>query len=347
MLSTMSGSQLNHPHVIFVQKYTYAPVLVSTMPPQATKDWLAILKKRAQDRGVYVDVDLDSRIFHFHLGRDPGVIGKVRYSEGKSRDYENDQGQKHIWHRYNRENEAIEQGSERKVANITLDVWEKEEYDPNDSHFIFLTEKLLLEETYSKGDQKIWIEGDGRYSGPLAKHVNDWNAIFEYASDSNSTSISVDSNNNSEKGLADNESASRGDTSGSVSESERTEVRVSEQFKQQAYERYDHRCPLSKIETKKLLTVSHVLGRSENPELAEDIENVLILDWTHHMAFDAGIWTFDESGRLWVNPRFDTESGSLIQSLVDRHGQKIEEMTLVADEYIQRHNDQLKWWPPR
>jgi putative restriction endonuclease len=42
--------------------------------------------------------------------------------------------------------------------------------------------------------------------------------------------------------------------------------------------------------------------------LAEDIENVLLLDWTHHMAFDAGLWTFDESGRLWIKPGFETES---------------------------------------
>ncbi|MFC7223824.1 hypothetical protein ACFQKF_11870 [Halalkalicoccus sp. GCM10025322] len=52
----------------------------------------------------------------------------------------------------------IEQGSEREVTNITLDIWDKNKFDPEEHHFIFLTEQLIREETYSKGDQKIWIE---------------------------------------------------------------------------------------------------------------------------------------------------------------------------------------------
>lgn len=92
------------------------------MPPQATTDWLALLKGEAQRRDVYVDTDLDGRIWHFHLGEGPGVVGKVRHSKAKERNYENEQGQKHIWHRYNRENERIAEGSERNVVNITLDV---------------------------------------------------------------------------------------------------------------------------------------------------------------------------------------------------------------------------------
>lgn len=96
-----------------------------------------------------------------------------------------------------------------------------------------------------------------------------------------------------------------------------------------------------------MLTISHILSRTENHDLAEDIENVLLLDWTHHMPFDAGLWTFDESGRLWVKPGFETESDFLKASLIDRHGGKVDELAMVADEYIERHNDDLDWWPPR
>lgn len=73
------------------------------MPPQAITDWVAILLWKADNRGITDDTDLDSRTFHFQLGEDPGVIGKVRYSEAQSQNFENEQGKKHIWHRYNRE----------------------------------------------------------------------------------------------------------------------------------------------------------------------------------------------------------------------------------------------------
>lgn len=317
------------------------------MPPQATKDWLSLLQEKARERDIYVDTDISGRIFHFHLGKNPGLIGKVRYSEEKSRDYENEQGQKHIWHRYNREKELIEQGSVRKVVNVTLDVWEKDEFNPDDHHFIFLTEDLIREETYSQGDQKIWIEGDGRYSGPLAKYVNDWDAIFDYSTGADSPSSGASPNDGFSSGVQVSEDTADRDTSGTISETLRTQVQVSNRFKREVFEKYDHHCPLSGIEDPDLLTISHILGRAENQNLAEDIENVILIDWTHHMAFDSNLWTFDESGRLWVKPGFETESETLNKSLIDRHGEKVEEFMLIADEYIERHNADLDWWPPR
>lgn len=317
------------------------------MPPQATKDWLSYLEVKAQERGIYIDTDIDGRIFHFHLGDDPGIIGKVRYSEAKSRNYENEQGQKHIWHRYNRETEQIEQGSERDVVNVTLDVWTKDEFDPDGHHFIFLTERLLQEETYSKGDQKIWIEGEGRYSGPLAEYVDDWDAIFEYATEGDSAPRSSDIVTSSNTEGQVERQPDETDTSGTVTVSEQAQVQVSADFKERVYERFSHRCPLSGIERSEMLTVSHVLSRAENRNLAEDIENVLLLDWTHHMAFDADLWTFDESGHLWVKPGFETESEALRSSLVDQHGEIIDAFAKVSDEYIQRCNDNVNWWPPR
>jgi hypothetical protein len=155
------------------------------MPPEATKEWLALLERRARDRNVPHEIRPNIRYFHFRIGKDPAVVGKVRISERKKRDYEDEQGEKYIWHRYNRETEAIEenknQDEDRDIVNITLDVWEKDEYDPNKSHFIFLTEELLINETHSQGDQRIGVEGDGQYSGPLAKYVDDWDALFDYA----------------------------------------------------------------------------------------------------------------------------------------------------------------------
>ncbi len=90
-----------------------------------------------------------------------------------------------------------------------------------------------------------------------------------------------------------------------------------------------------------------MLSRSDHPELAEDIKNVLLLDWTHHMAFDAALWTFDELGRIWIKKGLDTESDTLRSSLISRHGEKSEKLSLVSDNHIDRHNDDLNWWPPQ
>jgi hypothetical protein len=304
------------------------------MPPQATKDWLALLEKHARNRNIPCETDLDIKYFHFRLGRDPGVVGKVRISEGKRRNYEKEKGNEYIWHRYNRENEAIEDGRTRNIVNITLDVWDKDEYDPTENHFIFLTEQLLLNETYSQGDQRIEVESDGQYSGPLAKYTDDWDALFNYAMNRQTTAQSGTQPKYNEDI----------DMSGSVTESKNTEIIVSEQFKQGVYDRFDHRCPLSGIENSALLTISHVLSRSKHPDLAEDPQNVLLLDWTHHMAFDAELWTFDESGYVWVEPDFDTESDTLSNSLIDNHGEKLSKLSVVSDEYIDRHNADLGWW---
>lgn len=316
------------------------------MPPGATKDWLSLLEEEAERRGIYVDTDIEGRIFHFYLGNDPGVLGKVRYSEEKERNYESEQGKKHIWHRYNRELEEIESEATRKVVNITLDVWDKNEFDPEEHHFIFLTESMLGQDTYSKGDQKIWIEGDGEYSGPLAEHVDDWDAIFNYGTGGSTKRTGSITKEESQNNSEFTNITISGDTSGTVHESSQTEVDVSEGFKRDAYERFNNQCVLTGIKISELLTLSHILDRATHPEIAEDLGNVLILSWTHHVAFDSGLWTFDESGRIWIRPELESGSPYLRASLIERHGEKVEDLAKVNSEYIEEHNEQLAWWPP-
>ncbi|MFC7047293.1 HNH endonuclease [Halobacteriaceae archaeon GCM10025711] len=210
---------------------------------------------------------------------------------------------------------------------------------------------MIDEDTYSKGDQKIFILSDGVYDGPLSKYVDDWDAIFEYAVGDSSPEPTTNSNSR-DSGIGQyreptDEVPLPEDTAGAIREGQQTQVQVSEAFKRAVYDRFDHQCVLTGVENSNLLTVSHVLGRASHPEIAEDIENVLLLDWTHHAAFDAGLWTFDESGRIWVKPNFNTESECLRSSLVDRHGEKVVALAGVKEEYIERRNDELDWWPPR
>ena len=153
------------------------------MPVQAINDWVEVLQQRANKRGVAFTSETDGRIFHFVLGDDPGIIGKVRTSEGQSRIYRDDQDGEYIWHRYNREQEQFESNDPRRVVNITLDVWDTDRYEPEQDHFLFLTEEMVTSDTYSKGDQKIEVLGSGEYDGPLARYVDDWDALFSYATD--------------------------------------------------------------------------------------------------------------------------------------------------------------------
>ena len=131
-------------------------------------------------------------------------------------------------------------------------------------------------------------------------------------------------------------------------EATRAGVRVSESFKQGVYDRFDGRCAVTEIDHRSLLTVSHVLPRSERPDIAEDPGNALLLNWTHHFAFDAGLWTFDEAGRLWVNPAYEPDDTWMQESLRDRHGSHLDRLQEagVADEYLADRNESLGWWPP-
>lgn len=138
------------------------------------------------------------------------------------------------------------------------------------------------------------------------------------------------------------------DTAGRKVTQTRAGVRVSESFKQSVYDRFDGRCAITDIDHRSLLTVSHVLPRSERPDIAEDPGNALLLNWTHHFAFDAALWTFDEAGRLWVDPAYEPADQWMQESLRDRHGTRLDRLrdAGVADEYLADRNESLAWWPP-
>ena len=138
------------------------------------------------------------------------------------------------------------------------------------------------------------------------------------------------------------------DTAGRTVTQTRAGVRVSESFKRSVYDRFDGRCAVTGIDHRSLLTVSHVLPRSERPDIAEDPGNALLLNWTHHFAFDAALWTFGEAGRLWVNPEYEPDDTWMRESLRARHGERIGRLrdAGVADEYLAGRNESLDWWPP-
>lgn len=135
------------------------------------------------------------------------------------------------------------------------------------------------------------------------------------------------------------------DTSGSTVEYEVETVTVSNSFRERAFDLYDHTCILTDIRESPLVTLSHVVPRSEAIEYAEDISNVVLLNWTHHMAFDSGLFTFDKDLHLWVHPQFEPSDSWLQATLHDRHGTQIElpEGAELSPQRIEERNDSLEW----
>lgn len=151
------------------------------MPRNAIEDWLSILEQQANDRGVAFDTDVSGRIFHFLLGDQDPVLGKVRISAASSRSYRTESGEEQMWQRFDREQEKLEENPDQRVCSIQLDIESKGEFDEAQDHFLFIPGEVILQETYSKGDQKITISGDGVYEGELARFADDWDALFDYA----------------------------------------------------------------------------------------------------------------------------------------------------------------------
>ena len=148
------------------------------MPRDAIEDWLAILEQQASERGVPVDTDISGRIFHFLLGEEDPVLGKVRISAASSRNYRTEDGEEQMWQRFNREQEKLEADPSQRVCSIQLDIETKGGFNESQDHFLFIPGEISLQETYSKGDQKITRTGDGVYRGELARLPDDWDARF-------------------------------------------------------------------------------------------------------------------------------------------------------------------------
>lgn len=117
-------------------------------------------------------------------------------------------------------------------------------------------------------------------------------------------------------------------------------------FRDAALAWYDSQCPVSGVDHAGLLDVAHVLPWSDYPDHRTDPKNVLVLDKTHHTAFDRGLFTFDDDHRLHVSPEFSTETDLLRRTLLDRDGEEVRfpATRSPASEHLREHNSTLNWW---
>ncbi|AUV82035.1 hypothetical protein C2R22_10550 [Salinigranum rubrum] len=117
-------------------------------------------------------------------------------------------------------------------------------------------------------------------------------------------------------------------------------------FRRAALERYERRCPVSGVDHAALLDVAHVLPWSDYPAHRLDPTNVLVLDRTHHAAFDRGLFTLDASLTLRTNPSLDTACRTLRRTLLDAEGSTVSlPSTATLDtSHLTERNDSLTWF---
>ena len=135
------------------------------------------------------------------------------------------------------------------------------------------------------------------------------------------------------------------DSGGRIRRYERTATVVSDSFRTETFERYGHACAMTGIREENLLDLSHILPRSQHPDLAEHPENVLVLNSLHHRAFDAALFTVDSDYRIRTNPSFDPAHPLLRKTIAEREG---EQLALPPDvevrpKFLEEVNAGLSW----
>jgi len=134
-------------------------------------------------------------------------------------------------------------------------------------------------------------------------------------------------------------------TGGRTRRYEVSETVVSEAFRTETFERYGNACLLTNVAGEPLLDLAHVLPRSQRPDLAENPENVLVLNSLHHRAFDAGLFTLDSDYRLRASPAFDPAHPFLRETIAERDGERVAlpPDTRIRPSYLEELNGDLAW----
>jgi hypothetical protein len=135
------------------------------------------------------------------------------------------------------------------------------------------------------------------------------------------------------------------DTDGEIRRYETTETAVSETFRAETFERYEHACAMTGIEEESLLDLAHVLSRSQRPDLAEHAENVLVLNSLHHRAFDAALFTVDSEHRIRTSPSFEPAHPFLHETITGREGESVAfpPDVQVRSGFLEELNSGISW----
>ncbi|WP_229772894.1 hypothetical protein [Halarchaeum nitratireducens] len=72
----------------------------------------------------------------------------------------------------------------------------------------------------------------------------------------------------------------------------------------------------------------------------------MVLNWLHHQAFDAGLFTFDGDHGLHVHPEFEPETEFFERTLTQRAGEPVQfpNSATVGEAFLDERNGTLDWW---
>ncbi|GGN24361.1 hypothetical protein GCM10009021_27700 [Halarchaeum nitratireducens] len=109
---------------------------------------------------------------------------------------------------------------------------------------------------------------------------------------------------------------------------------------------YDDQCLLTEFTGSPFVTLSHVVPRAKDLQVAEHPDNVMVLNWLHHQAFDAGLFTFDGDHGLHVHPEFEPETEFFERTLTQRAGEPVQfpNSATVGEAFLDERNGTLDWW---
>ena len=143
------------------------------MPSQAVRDWLSYFETIADAIGLSTSIT-PTNIFHIETETSPPAVGKVRLSVETNRNNDS------IWQRFDQEVDRMDDSPDGVTFAVQLDIKDRDEFELNQDHFIFLPQTLLETETNQSGDLKISSNSFGEYGSPFQDYADDWNIIFEY-----------------------------------------------------------------------------------------------------------------------------------------------------------------------
>lgn len=136
------------------------------------------------------------------------------------------------------------------------------------------------------------------------------------------------------------------DTTGQPGSSGGNAPQISTRFRNDILQLYQNKCLLSEFRGSPFLTISHVVPRAADYDLVEHPDNVVVLCWDLHAAFDADLFTFDSDHRIRVDPNFDPKEPFLKRTITSREGEKVNfpnEMT-IDPEFLHRRNETIDWF---
>lgn len=127
--------------------------------------------------------------------------------------------------------------------------------------------------------------------------------------------------------------------------SERPTRHGQQDFRIAVRKRYNDTCLLCDVSDPGLLQAGHILSWSDHEGPRGDPSNGLLLCYTHHRAFDLGLFTITSEYKLQAQPGYDPESEFIRETVIALNGT---ELSFPHDppsiEYLRDHNEYEVHW---